>query len=101
MTNKEIKSLIHYAILVHSLDEQIENTKRNVYISQYPFYSWAHGFLWNNKERLTLFEAIIILFTKNTKAGQKRIKHWEDKIASLTNMRNEYELLCWEKVKDD
>ena len=101
MTNKEIKDLIHYAILTHSFDEQIEDAERSLYISQCPIYSWAHGYLWNNKERFTLFEAIIILLTKNTKVGQKRIQYWKDKIAYLTNMRDECELLVWKKVKGD
>lgn len=101
MTNKEIKDLINYSILIHSYDEQIEEAKRNVYISQYPIYSWTHGLLWNNKVRITLFEAITMFFTKNTEAGQKRIEYWKDKIAFLTNTRNEWELLCWKIVKGD
>lgn len=98
MTNEEIKSLIHYSILVHSLDEEIEEARINLYISKYPFYSWTHGFLWNGERRFTLFEAIIILLTKNTKASQKRIAFCKDRITSLTKMRDEYELLCWEKI---
>lgn len=101
MTNKEIRSLINYSILIHSYDEKIEDAKINVYILKYPLYSWAHGFLWNNKERFTLFEAIIALLTKNTEAGQKRIKSCEDEIAFLTNTRNEWELLCWKYVKEE
>lgn len=101
MTNKEIKDLINYSILIHSYDEQVEDAERSLYISLYPIYSWAHGYLWNNKERFTLFEAIFVLLTKNTKAGQKRVKYWKDKIAFLTNTRNEWELLVWKKVKGD